>query len=48
MTRNLILVRHGQSEWNLKKLFTGWRDPELTDIGIEEVQEVGKNFLHSI
>ncbi len=45
MTRNLVLVRHGQSEWNLKKLFTGWRDPGLTDIGIEEAQDVGKKLL---
>ncbi len=27
MERTLVLVRHGQSEWNLKNLFTGWRDP---------------------
>ena len=32
----LILVRHGQSEWNLKNLFTGWKDPGLTEKGIEE------------
>ena len=29
----LILVRHGQSEWNAKNLFTGWKDPDLTDQG---------------
>ena len=45
MTRNLVLVRHGQSEWNLKKLFTGWRDPGLTEIGIEEAQDVGKKLV---
>lgn len=45
MTRILVLVRHGQSEWNLKKLFTGWRDPGLTDIGIEEAQDVGKKLV---
>ena len=28
--RLLVLVRHGQSEWNLKNLFTGWKDPDLT------------------
>ena len=31
--RLLVLVRHGQSEWNLKNLFTGWKDPDLTEIG---------------
>jgi len=41
MTRTLILVRHGQSEWNLKNLFTGWRDPGLTPKGIEEAKQVG-------
>ena len=33
MDRLLVLVRHGQSEWNLKNLFTGWRDVDLTDAG---------------
>lgn len=42
MERLLVLVRHGQSEWNLKKLFTGWRDPELTDLGIEEARTAGR------
>ncbi len=42
MERTLILVRHGQSEWNLKNLFTGWRDPDLTDTGIEEARNAGK------
>ncbi len=32
----LILVRHGQSEWNAKNLFTGWKDPDLTDQGRNE------------
>lgn len=36
MDRLLVLVRHGQSEWNLKNLFTGWKDPGLTELGIEE------------
>jgi len=39
---NLVLVRHGQSEWNKKNLFTGWKDPELTDLGIEEAIKAGK------
>ncbi|MEX0628125.1 MAG: 2,3-bisphosphoglycerate-dependent phosphoglycerate mutase, partial [Cucumibacter sp.] len=39
-----ILVRHGQSEWNLKNLFTGWRDPGLTDAGIAEARTAGKQL----
>ena len=39
---NLVLVRHGQSEWNKKNLFTGWKDPELTSLGIEEAIKAGK------
>ena len=34
--RLLVLVRHGQSEWNLKNLFTGWKDPDLTEKGVAE------------
>lgn len=41
MTRTLILVRHGQSEWNLKNLFTGWRNPGLTEKGVKEAREAG-------
>ena len=41
---NLVLVRHGQSEWNKKNLFTGWKDPELTNKGIEEAIKAGKNL----
>ena len=36
--RLLVLVRHGQSEWNLKNLFTGWRDPDLTEQGVAEAK----------
>ena len=32
----LVLLRHGESEWNLKNLFTGWKDPDLTPTGVEE------------
>jgi len=39
--RNLILVRHGQSEWNEKNLFTGWRNPGLTSKGEEEARNAG-------
>ena len=42
MSGTLVLVRHGQSEWNLKNLFTGWKDPDLTPLGIEEANAGGK------
>ena len=42
--RLLVLVRHGQSEWNLKNLFTGWRDVELTEQGIAEAKEAGRKL----
>ena len=42
MERLLVLARHGQSEWNLKKLFTGWRDPELTELGVSEARRAGR------
>ena len=38
----LVLVRHGQSEWNAKNLFTGWKDPGLTPNGEKEAFEAGK------
>ena len=41
MERTLVLVRHGQSEWNLKNLFTGWRDPDLTEQGHAEAKQAG-------
>lgn len=41
MERLLVLVRHGQSEWNLKNLFTGWKDVGLTEKGIEEAKAAG-------
>ena len=37
----LVLVRHGQSEWNEKNLFTGWRDPDLTAQGVDEARRAG-------
>ncbi|GBU19342.1 MULTISPECIES: 2,3-bisphosphoglycerate-dependent phosphoglycerate mutase [Methylobacterium] len=45
MERLLVLARHGQSEWNLKKLFTGWRDPDLTELGVEEAKKAGRWLL---
>ena len=44
-SRNLILVRHGQSEWNAKNLFTGWKDPGLTEQGVSEAKNAGKLIL---
>lgn len=41
MSGTLVLVRHGQSEWNLKNLFTGWRDVGLTEQGHEEAKAAG-------
>ncbi len=40
----LVLCRHGQSEWNLQNLFTGWRDPALTPLGIEEAKRAGQKL----
>jgi 2,3-bisphosphoglycerate-dependent phosphoglycerate mutase len=42
--RFLVLVRHGQSEWNLKNLFTGWKDVDLTEKGIEEARIAGRKL----
>jgi 2,3-bisphosphoglycerate-dependent phosphoglycerate mutase len=44
MERLLVLVRHGQSEWNLKNLFTGWRDVDLTEQGVSEARAAGKKL----
>lgn len=37
--RKLVLIRHGQSQWNLENRFTGWTDVDLTDLGVSEAQE---------
>src|ERR1700737_1176220 len=42
--RLLVLVRHGQSDWNLKNLFTGWKDPGLTEKGVAEASEAGRKL----
>jgi 2,3-bisphosphoglycerate-dependent phosphoglycerate mutase len=42
--RLLVLVRHGQSDWNLKNLFTGWKDPDLTDQGVAEAKDAGRKL----
>lgn len=40
----LVLVRHGQSEWNEKNLFTGWKNPTLTEQGVEEARKAGSKI----
>jgi len=42
--RILVLVRHGESEWNKKNLFTGWRDIDLSDKGIAEARTAGRKL----
>ena len=42
MAGKLVLCRHGQSDWNLKNLFTGWQDVDLTEKGIQEAVDGGK------
>jgi 2,3-bisphosphoglycerate-dependent phosphoglycerate mutase len=42
MDNCLVLVRHGESEWNKLNLFTGWRDPDLTETGVEEARRAGQ------
>ena len=42
--RLLVLLRHGQSEWNLENLFTGWRDVDLSPTGVEEAKAAGRRM----
>jgi 2,3-bisphosphoglycerate-dependent phosphoglycerate mutase len=44
LTYRLVLLRHGQSEWNLQNLFTGWVDVGLTELGVEEAQRGGRDL----
>ncbi|PWB79797.1 MAG: 2,3-bisphosphoglycerate-dependent phosphoglycerate mutase [Methylocystaceae bacterium] len=44
MDRTLVVVRHGQSEWNLQNRFTGWKNPDLTPAGVEEARIVGREL----
>jgi 2,3-bisphosphoglycerate-dependent phosphoglycerate mutase len=44
MQRLLVLVRHGQSDWNLKNLFTGWKDPDLSAQGVAEAKAAGQRL----
>ena len=41
MSHLLVLVRHGESEWNRLNLFTGWKDPDLTETGVAEARRAG-------
>ncbi|MEA3134656.1 MAG: 2,3-bisphosphoglycerate-dependent phosphoglycerate mutase, partial [Gammaproteobacteria bacterium] len=45
MPGKLILVRHGQSIWNVENLFTGWHDVDLSDLGRQEAAQAGKELL---
>jgi 2,3-bisphosphoglycerate-dependent phosphoglycerate mutase len=47
MAGKLVLCRHGQSDWNLKNLFTGWTDVDLTEKGVQEAIDAG-NLLHEL
>ncbi len=47
MPGKLILCRHGQSDWNLKNLFTGWTDVDLTEKGIAEAKEAGRTLAEA-
>jgi 2,3-bisphosphoglycerate-dependent phosphoglycerate mutase len=44
MSGTLVLVRHGQSDWNLKNLFTGWKDPDLSPKGVDEAKAAGQRL----
>lgn len=44
MSGTLVLVRHGQSDWNLKNLFTGWKDPDLSPQGVGEAKAAGQRL----
>jgi 2,3-bisphosphoglycerate-dependent phosphoglycerate mutase len=44
LTRTLVLVRHGQSEWNARNLFTGWKNPDLTPVGVDEARRAGREL----
>jgi 2,3-bisphosphoglycerate-dependent phosphoglycerate mutase len=44
MTYRLVLLRHGQSEWNARNLFTGWWDADLTDLGQDEARRGGRDL----
>ena len=47
MAAKLILLRHGQSEWNLENRFTGWTDVDLSERGMEEAREAGRRMAEA-
>ena len=44
----LVVIRHGESEWNKKNLFCGWTDVDLTENGFREAKEAGKLLINAI
>src|SRR5690606_16836165 len=46
-TRTLVLLRHGESEWNQKNLFTGWYDADLTPLGAQQAREAGRTLAEA-
>jgi 2,3-bisphosphoglycerate-dependent phosphoglycerate mutase len=47
VTSTLVLLRHGQSEWNLKNLFTGWIDVDLSPLGADEARRAGSDLARA-
>ena len=47
MPGKLVLCRHGQSDWNLKNLFTGWTDVDLTEQGVDEARQAGRTLVEA-
>src|SRR5262249_14030111 len=47
VTGTLVLLRHGQSEWNLKNLFTGWIDVDLSELGADEGRRAGSDLARA-
>ena len=46
--KKLVIVRHGESVWNLENKFTGWTDVELSEKGIIEAKQAGKLFKYDL
>ena len=47
MTTKLVMIRHGESEWNQKNLFTGWTDVDLSEKGHEEAKVAGVTLMEA-
>jgi 2,3-bisphosphoglycerate-dependent phosphoglycerate mutase len=47
MAGKLVMLRHGQSEWNLKNLFTGWTDVDLTETGVKEAKQAATQLVEA-